>query len=196
MQLLLINGGINVKESKLPIKTVVAIGIGAAVFIILGRFGSIPSGIPNTNIETTYAFLSIMSVIFGPIAGLFIGLIGHVLKDSIFYGQIWFSWEISSGIFGLIVGILAKKINIEEGLFGVKQAIIFNVIQIFGNAIAWFLVAPTLDILMYGEPANKVFIQGLAAGVANIVTVGVIGTILLFTYSKTRTKTGSLDKEA
>ncbi|MFL0252468.1 ECF-type riboflavin transporter substrate-binding protein [Clostridium neuense] len=183
------------EKSKLPIRTVVAIGIGAAVFIILGRFGSIPSGIPNTNIETTYAFLSIMSVIFGPIAGLFIGLIGHVLKDSIFYGQIWFSWELSSGIFGAIVGIAARKINIEEGLFGFKQAIIFNVIQVIGNAIAWFLVAPTLDIVMYGEPVNKVFIQGIAAGVANMITVGIIGTILLFTYAKTRTKTGSLNKE-
>ena len=44
--------------NKLSIKTIVAIGIGAAVFMILGRFGSIPSGIPNTNIETCYAFLA------------------------------------------------------------------------------------------------------------------------------------------
>lgn len=29
--------------NKLSIKTIVAIGIGAAVFMILGRFGSIPS---------------------------------------------------------------------------------------------------------------------------------------------------------
>lgn len=37
-------------ENKMSIKTIVAIGIGAAVFMILGRFGAIPSGIPNTNI--------------------------------------------------------------------------------------------------------------------------------------------------
>ena len=54
---------------KLAIKTIVAIGIGAAVFMILGRFGSIPTGIPNTNLETSYAFLALMSVIFGPVAG-------------------------------------------------------------------------------------------------------------------------------
>ena len=30
-------------KKNLSIKTIVAIGIGAAVFMILGRFGSIPS---------------------------------------------------------------------------------------------------------------------------------------------------------
>lgn len=33
------------------IKTVVAIGIGAALFFVLGRFVAIPSGVPNTNIS-------------------------------------------------------------------------------------------------------------------------------------------------
>ena len=54
-------------ESKLSINTIVAIGIGAAVFIILSRFGSIPTFIPNTNVETAYAFLALMAVIYGPI---------------------------------------------------------------------------------------------------------------------------------
>lgn len=183
------------ENSKLSIKTIVAIGIGAAVFIILGRFGSIPSGIPDTNIETTYAFLSLMSVIFGPIAGLVIGLVGHTLKDAIFYGSPWFSWVISSGVFGFLVGLAGKKINISEGEFGVKQIIIFNVTQVISNVIAWFVLAPILDMVIYAEPASKVFVQGAIAGISNAITVGVIGTLLLFAYAKTRTKTGSLQKE-
>ena len=31
------------------IKTVVAIGIGAALFFVLGRFVAIPSGVPNSS---------------------------------------------------------------------------------------------------------------------------------------------------
>lgn len=60
------------KQKVLSIKTIVAIGIGSALFVILGRFGSIPSGIPNTNIETTYALLALFSLLYGPFAGLFI----------------------------------------------------------------------------------------------------------------------------
>ena len=36
------------------IKTVVAIGIGAALFFVLGRFVAIPSPVPNTNFSTQY----------------------------------------------------------------------------------------------------------------------------------------------
>ena len=80
------------KKNKLSIKTIVAIGIGSAVFMILGRFGSLPTGIPNTNIETAYAFLALMALLYGPLAGFLIGFIGHALKDIVFFGSPWISW--------------------------------------------------------------------------------------------------------
>lgn len=60
-------------KKELSVKSVVAIGIGAAIFVILGRFASIPTGIPNTNIETVYPFLALFSVIFGPLSRLCYG---------------------------------------------------------------------------------------------------------------------------
>ena len=178
----------------LSIKTIVAIGIGSAVFMILGRFASIPTGIPNTEIQTAYAFLALMALIYGPLAGVLIGFIGHTLKD-LTYGTPWFSWIIASAIVGLIIGLAWNKININEGELSKKKIIGFNICQVIANAAAWFLVAPTLDIVIYAEPANKVYLQGIVAGITNILTVGIIGTILLVLYSKTRVKQGSLDKE-
>lgn len=178
------------------IKTFVAVGIGSALFVILGRFGSIPSGIPDTNIETTYALLALIAVLFGPIAGVLVGLIGHTLKDAIFYGAPWFSWVIASAIVGLIIGFAYRKLKVEEGEFGLRQIIYFNIIQAVANALAWFVIAPMLDVAMYAEPVNKAYTQGIAAGTANIVTVAVIGTLLLLSYSKRRTKKGSLTREA
>jgi len=183
------------KGNTFSIKTIVAIGIGSALFVILGRFGSIPSGIPDTNIETTYALLALFAILFGPWAGLLIGLIGHTLKDAIFYGAPWFSWVIASAIVGLIIGLASSRLNVQDGEFGVPQIIKFNLIQIVANAVAWFVIAPTLDIVIYAEPVNKVYTQGLVAGASNIVTVAVIGTLLLIAYSKTRTKKGSLKRE-
>ncbi len=180
------------EKNKFSIKTIVAIGIGAAVFMILGRFGSIPTGVPNTNIETSYAYLALMSVLYGPVAGALIGLIGHGLKDLIFYGMPWFSWVIASGIVGLIIGLASKKLKLNEGKLSKKQLIQFNITQIIANAMAWFLVAPTLDIAIYAEPANKVYLQGIVGGVFNMITVGVLGTLILVTYSKSKVKEGSL----
>ncbi|MCR1949548.1 ECF-type riboflavin transporter substrate-binding protein [Clostridium sp. DSM 100503] len=182
-------------ENKLSIKTIVAIGIGAAVFMILGRFGAIPSGIPNTNIETSYAFLALMSVLYGPIAGIAIGFIGHALKDLVFFGSPWFSWVIASAVVGLIIGLSWKKLKVNDGEFDKKEIIVFNIYQVIANLIAWLLVAPTLDILIYAEPANKVYLQGIVSAISNSITVGILGTILLYTYAKTRVKKGSLDRE-
>ncbi|MBS4204853.1 ECF-type riboflavin transporter substrate-binding protein [Lederbergia citrea] len=183
------------KGNGLSIKTIVAIGIGSAVFVILGRFASIPTGIPNTEIQSAYAFLALMAIVFGPVAGGLIGLIGHALKDAIFYGGVWWSWVLVSMIVGFLIGLIAKKINIEAGVFGSKQIISFNITQIIAQVIGWGLIAPTLDILIYAEPANKVYTQGIVAGLSNIVTVGVLGTLLLIAYAKTRVQSGSLKAE-
>lgn len=63
------------------------------------------------------------------------------------------------------------------------------------NLVVWAGVAPVLDILMFKEPANKVFVQGLTAAGLNAAVVLVLGTILAIGYSKTRTKAGSLSAE-
>lgn len=183
------------KKKELSIKTIVAIGIGSAVFVILSRFAAIPTPIPNTSIQTAYAFLALMAVVFGPIAGGLIGLIGHTLTDAISYGSIWWSWVIVSLFVGLTIGFLTKNIQLEDGEFNKKDKIRFNISQVIAQVIGWFILAPTLDILIYAEPANKVFTQGIVAGISNIITVGVIGTILLTAYVKTRNKSNSLTKE-
>ena len=62
---------------KLSVKTIVATGIGAALFFVLGRFVAIPSGVPDTNISVQYGLLGFIATVFGPVAGLLAGLIGH-----------------------------------------------------------------------------------------------------------------------
>ena len=57
------------------------------------------------------------------------------------------------------------------------------------------VVAPILDIVMYAEPANKVFLQGLVGGVSNIITTAIIGTLLCIAYAAAKPKKGSLKEE-
>ncbi|MGL5416800.1 MAG: ECF-type riboflavin transporter substrate-binding protein [Clostridium sp.] len=179
---------------RLTIEEIVAVGIGSAVFMILGRFASIPTGIPNTEFATCYAFLALIAVIYGAKPAFLIGFIGHTLKDMT-YGTPWFSWVIASAVVGLIIGFSRRFVSIWDGEFNFRKIVTYNIFQIIANVVAWGFVAPTLDILFYAEPANKVYLQSGVAGLSNIVTCGVLGTILLYTYSKTRIKKGSLVKE-
>ena len=64
---------------KFSVKTIVAIGIGAALFFVLGRFVAIPSPVPNTSISVQYGLLAFLAVVYGPVAGALVGLIGHTL---------------------------------------------------------------------------------------------------------------------
>ncbi|MDR2759304.1 MAG: ECF-type riboflavin transporter substrate-binding protein [Spirochaetaceae bacterium] len=178
----------------ISVRTVVAIGIGAALLFVLMRFVAIPSGVPNTNLNLGIAILTVFGAIFGPIAGLLIGFIGHTLTD-LTWGGVWWSWVIADALYGLLIGLFWKFYRIEEGRFGIKEALIFNGLQILSNAVAWALVAPGLDILIYQEPSDKVFLQGIVAGGLNSAVVLILGTLLALGYSRTKVKAGSLKAE-
>ena len=180
---------------KFGIKEVVAIGIGTALFVVLTNV-QMPFGfIPNTSLQSRVAILSFFAAVFGPVVGGAIGLIGHALGDALFYGGVWWSWVFPEAVFGIIVGLFAKKFAIKEAGFGSKQMVLFNVVQVVANAIAWILVAPVLDIVIYEEPVNKVFAQGAWAFLGNIIIAGILGTLIAAGYSKINSKSSSLSKE-
>jgi len=182
------------EKKIISVKTVVAIGIGAALVFVLMRFVTVPSGVPNTNLNLGISVLAFFAALFGPLAGLLTGFIGHTLTD-LTWGGVWWSWVISSAVFGCIVGLFWKLYRIEEGEFGLKQCLLFNGIQIAANFVVWGAIAPTLDILIYQEPADKVYLQGFVAGALNSAVILILGTVWAFSYSKTRTKAGSLKAE-
>ena len=163
---------------KFGIKEVVATGIGTALFIVLTEV-QIPLGIiPNTSMQPRAAVLAFLAAVFGPVVGGIIGLLGHALGDALFYGGVWWSWVFPDAIFGILVGLFAKSFEIKAGGFNKKKVVLFNVVQVVANAIAWIVVAPVVF-----------------AFVANIIIVGVLGSLLGLGYTKIGAKSSSLTKE-
>ena len=183
------------KNNNSSIKTVVAVGIGAALFFVLGRFVAIPSPVPNTNISLQYAVLALLAAMYGPVVGGLIGFIGHTLIDLSWGGSPWWSWVIASAFVGVVVGLFSKKLNQQEGEFSKKQVAFFALANIVAHLLAWILVAPVLDIAIYAEPVKKVFAQGAFAAVSNSITAVVVGGLLVLAYTRTIAKKGSLDQE-
>ena len=180
---------------KFSVKSIVAIGIGAALFFVLGRFVAIPSPVPNVNICVQYGLLAFMAAVYGPVAGALIGFIGHTLIDFSFGWGIWWSWVISSGVFGLLMGLSTKALKLQEGEMGKKGLVKFNVSQLLCHAISWILVANVLDVLMFQEPLNKILLQSFVSTAFNALTTAVVGSLLCVAYAATKTKAGSLSKE-
>lgn len=184
-------------NSKSSTRTIVATGLGTAVFLVLFMFVKIPSPVPETNLQIAYGVSSFFAVVFGPLSGFFVAFVGHALTDFISYGSPWWSWVIASGISALITGLASKKLadKIESGVFDKHDMIYFSLFAVIGNAAAWLLAAPLLDILLYAEPASLVFAQGGIAFVMDAIVSVVIGIILLKAYASTKTGKGSLSKE-
>lgn len=180
---------------KVDTKTVVATALGAALFFVLFAFVAVPSPVPNTSIQLAYGVSAFFGCLFGPLSSLLIAFIGHALNDFILYGSPWWSWIIASGVCGLIQGVAYHKTKIGEGVFDkntVIQIVLWNVVACL---VAFALVAPVLDIVIYAEPAGEVFAQGALSFVADAITAVVVCLLLGKAYSATRTKSGSLDKE-
>ena len=79
-------------------------------------------------------------------------------------------------------------------MYRTKTAI-FAIANVVAHVIGWVVVAPVLDIVIYAEPANKVFAQGVFAAVSNTITAVIVGGLLIVAYTKTIAKKGSLDRE-
>lgn len=182
-------------KMKFGIKEVVAIGIGSALFVALTEV-QIPLGfIPNTALQPRAALLAFLAAVFGPVVGGVVGLLGHALGDALFYGSVWWSWVFPDAVFGILVGVFAGKFAIKDGGFDKKAIVLFNVVQVIANGIAWILVAPILDVVIYAEPAKKVFAQGFWAFLGNIIIIGILGTLIAAGYSKVGAKSSSLEQE-
>ncbi|MCR4903998.1 MAG: ECF-type riboflavin transporter substrate-binding protein [Butyrivibrio sp.] len=178
------------------IKEVVAMGIGTALFVVLTNVQIPLVFVPNTALQPRMAILAFFSAVFGPIVGAVIGFLGHALGDAIFYGSVWWSWVIPELVIGLAIGFFAPKFAVKEGGFiSTKPIVLFNIVQVVANAVAWILVAPVFDIIIYSEPANKVFVQGAFAFLGNIIIIGILGTILLTAYSRISGKSSNLKAE-
>ena len=183
------------KSDGLSVRSVVATGIGAAVFFVLMKFIAIPTGVPNTTINVAEGWLALIAGLFGPVVGWLVGLIGHTLNDAVTYGAPWWSWVLADGIFGLLLGLSKRSLALAYGELTTKKIVQFNLWQAVSNLVVWVIIAPIGDILIYKEAAQKVFLQGAVAAVVNTLSVAIIGTLLLVAYVKSRPKKSSLRRE-
>jgi len=182
------------------LRSAAAIAVGAVLMFVLNRYASIPTGVSDTYYQFGIPILAVFAAVFGPIAGFLIGFIGHALVDLSWggwdFGEVWWSWVIASALFGLAVGFFRKWFKIEEGKFGLTEALIFNGVQAIANAAAYVFIARILDLIMYKQAFEKITLQGFAAAAVNIVAVAILGTALASVYSMVLIKTGRQKGEA
>lgn len=176
---------------RLSTKTVVTIGIGAALYGATS-FISIPIG-PDTSLRPAIALLTVFGAFFGPLVGFLAGLIGHVINDLLNGGIVWWGWALGSGITAAFMGLiyLHKNFDPQRGAATRKHLgylLIYGIVGIFVSLIfSWWF-----DVTFMGEPGNKVWVQVGMAASANIAVFIILGLPAVFGFAKRNAKNGSL----
>ncbi|MCR4693692.1 MAG: ECF-type riboflavin transporter substrate-binding protein [Pseudobutyrivibrio sp.] len=168
---------------KFGYRELVASILGITLFFGLTTFRVPFEIIPATAIQVRYALLAVLSAIYGPIVGFVIGFFGHMIADLLFYDKLYMAWVIADGVLGLGIGWFYHRYDVLEGEFNIKKAGFFNVVQLMFNALSWIVIAPTLDALVFGEEVLRTYTQGFFAFIVDILTIGILGTAILFAVS-------------
>ncbi len=179
---------------KFRTRDIVAIGIGAALYAVVSLL-IIPVG-PNTSFRIAIALLTILGSIFGPIVGFLAGFIGHALNDAFMYGSVWWSWAFMSAFIGLFAGLICKDktFDVLGGKINGKQIALMYVLAVAGMAVG-SLASYAGDVFLYGEPADKVWLQIIIANAMNLIVVGVIGIPVTIAIAKIRGRGRNLEIE-
>ncbi|HWR22449.1 MAG TPA: ECF-type riboflavin transporter substrate-binding protein [Feifaniaceae bacterium] len=177
-------------------RTIVGIAVGAALFGVLMVFGSIPV-FTNTYLTTAMVIPVVVGALFGPLPSMATLLLGNVLADLIGGWGFWFDWSIGNAFLGFFVGLLpVYGAHITEGVFKVRHAIIYSVLVIVGNAVAFGLITPLLTSLFYSADLEITFLQSFASGISNTAVLIIVGIPILILLSNRYKARTNLKEEA
>lgn len=158
-------------------RTIVYAAIGAALYGVLAVFSIVIPGSNNVSVRPAFAIVPFFGYAFGPIVGLFTGLVGNAIADQISgYGLVtaW-NWSIANGLVGLLAGVFAasslsrmggNKI-ISSAIIAALSVIIgmlfvFTDIWVFGNSFNTALTGSYLWVLVPDLIASVILVPILA----------------------------------
>lgn len=186
-------------KSKLGVwttKSIVTMGLGAALYGVLMVYGAVPI-FTNTNLSFAMIVPVFVGGLFGPLPAMITCGVGNVIADLIGGWGMWFDWSIGNAVMGLFVGMLPLYgADIANGVFKVKHAVIYAILCVVGNMLAFGVVTPIFSTALYGQDLNITLIQAIFATAGNTLVLVVAGIPILVLLSKRAASKMNLKKEA
>jgi len=177
---------------KFGTREIVYSAIGAALYGVLSFvFNNLT--LPGTTLisfRPPIAIPMFMGVVFGPLVGLFSGLVGNVIGDLLSgYGFFW-AWDVGNGIIGLVPGLLpyVGVLAIKTSRDYVMAAIACVVASFVGIAFPALIADPF--ILQNIDFATSIGTQWLPASITNAVNGAILVPILLYAWNSYRSRSG------
>lgn len=96
------------RESLLSAEHLLPIILGTLLYAALTipfNVYEVPSAGGVLVLKPTVAIPMFFGIVFGPLAGFVVGLVGNLLSDFTSFGGVFWNWEIGNGLLGAVPGI-------------------------------------------------------------------------------------------
>ena len=172
-------------------RTIVYAAIGAALYGVLGLFDFLLPGTTNVSIRPAFGIVTFFGYAFGPIAGLFAGLVGNGITDQLHgYGfTTYWNWSLANGLVGLVTGLaplyLASMMNGNIS----RRAIAGAIAGAVGAVIGFLFVFS--DIWVGGSSFDAVVTGSyVPVVVADVITAVIVTPILVYAWEPVKEQLG------
>jgi energy-coupling factor transport system substrate-specific component len=172
-------------------RTVVYSAIGAALYGVLGLFDFLLPGTTNVAIRPAFAIVTFFGFAFGPIVGLFTGLVGNAITDQLHgYGFLtYWNWSVANGLAGAIAGL--APIYLAGMLRG----------DVSRRALAGAIAAVVATVVGFLFVFSDIFVGGLSFDatltteyvpvvIADIIAAGILTPVLVYAWEPLKEQLG------
>ena len=172
-------------------RTIVYAAIGAALYGVLGLFDFLLPGTTNVSIRPAFSLVAFFGYAFGPVAGLFVGLVGNAITDQLHgYGFLtYWNWSLANGLAGLIAGLaplyVARWVNgtIRERAIGGAIA------GAVGSIIGFLFVFS--DVVLSGTSVGTQLTTAyIPVVVADVITTAILVPVLVYAWEPVKAQLG------
>jgi energy-coupling factor transport system substrate-specific component len=156
-------------------RVIVYAAIGAALYGVLAWIQVLIPGTTNVTVRPAFALVPFFGFAFGPIVGLFTGLVGNMIGDQLagFGALTYWNWSIANGLVGFIAGL--APLYLGRMMAGsLTQRAIAGAIAGAIAVIVGFLFSFT-DMIVSAMDFNAV----LTTEYIPVITADLIATIIL-----------------
>lgn len=156
--------------------------LGILFVILIGQGVRFDTCVENTQVTLAYAGLAVIALLTGPVVTPIVAFGAHFLSDGLTYTTVWWTWIVAEGVFGLMLGLIAARLDLLKHPFSWSCLLQFNIWQGIANLLVWGLIAPLGDFLVYQSGWEYVLMQGLVAAFWNFIVIGIFGTAFVYIY--------------
>jgi uncharacterized membrane protein len=168
-------------------RTIVYAAIGAALYAVAAQFSFLLPGTANVSLRPGFALVTFFGFAFGPVAGLFVGLVGNALADQISgWGLLtsW-NWSVANGLAGLLAGVWAMSM-----MQGSNRLVSAAIASAFGVVIGFLFVFTDLWLGTADSLSVALSDNYIPVVVSNLIVSVILTPILVAAWEPMRESMG------